>query len=168
MKMNHTQQQSRAGPRTNGFTIVELLVVMAIIGIVGSLALYGLRGLSPRAVDVAGQLGGTVKQVRAKAMATTSAYRLLYVSENELRAEWARSCNAAAADWTVDARMGLELPDQFAISQNDGSAYATNDEILCFSPRGLSNVNPTVLVTDTQRGNSASVEVLIGGAVEVQ
>ncbi|MDZ7704997.1 MAG: prepilin-type N-terminal cleavage/methylation domain-containing protein [Trueperaceae bacterium] len=88
MKMNHTQQQSRAGPRTNGFTIVELLVVMAIIGIVGSLALYGLRGLSPRAVDAAGQLGGTVKQVRAKAMATTSFYRLVYASERELRAEW--------------------------------------------------------------------------------
>ncbi|MDZ7704998.1 MAG: hypothetical protein U5L04_11000 [Trueperaceae bacterium] len=65
--------------------------------------------------------------------------------------------------------MRIELEDQFVILQSDGeNPFSNNEVIICFSPRGLGNANPTMVVADTKRGNSASVEVLVGGAVEVQ
>ncbi|MBA2667279.1 MAG: prepilin-type N-terminal cleavage/methylation domain-containing protein [Trueperaceae bacterium] len=149
--------------RKVGVTLVELLLVLAILGVVASIGFVNFRVLGNDVHNGAGQIAGGFKQARARAMATTSAYRVVRVSETALRAEFAVNCAAAEDAWTVDERFELRLEGAVTITSIDDPA--SGDVVLCFNSRGLSNSNPTITLTDRE-GRTATVEVFIGGAVD--
>jgi prepilin-type N-terminal cleavage/methylation domain-containing protein len=147
-----------------GLTLLELLMVLALVGIVAGIGFVNFRSLGGDVTNGAHQLAGGFKQARARAMASTSAYRLVYLSPSELRAEWARNC-AGEGGWAVDPRFKLELPSNVVIHEVVNPLGT--DVVLCFNSRGLADANPTLHLRDAE-GRAAEVEVLIGGAVEVR
>lgn len=144
--------------RNRAFTLVEALVVLGITGIVLAIGALNLRGLNNPLQNGAGQLEGFFKQARAKAMATTSAYRVRADSSSRLVTEYARNCNSTT--WTVDPKLVLELPTEVRVS-------ATNTPTtwpVCFTSRGLADKNLIVTLSNT-KNQTRQVEVMLGGGV---
>lgn len=142
--------------RNRGSSFVELLVVLAITGIVvGAAALY-LRPIEAPVQVAAAELEGVLRQTRARALATTSACRVLPVGRRALRTECAASC--AASSWTGQPGGPLELPRDVTMTDTGWT--------VCFNSRGLASGNLTITLVHPQY-RFRRVEVLLGGAARV-
>jgi Tfp pilus assembly protein FimT len=146
---------------TRGISILEILVTLGVLGIVLGIAAINLRPLSNDASNAAAETAGFLRQARARAMATTSAVRVVYVSATRLRTETAPNCNAASG-WS-DARLNLNLEQGARLISN----WNSNDTVVCFSSRGFTNSNITLNLQDND-GRTAALEILLGGGVEIQ
>ena len=144
--------------RRSGYSVVELLLVVAIIGILGAIGFLNLRPLHNDARAAAHEFAGTVKQARGRAMATTSAYRLVYEAPDRLKVEWRVACGGSET-WAPEARFDLVLRDGTTI---EGLTDGT--ELLCFNSRGITVQARTLTFRDSS-GRTATVEVFAGGAV---
>jgi prepilin-type N-terminal cleavage/methylation domain-containing protein len=155
---------TRADPRPGrrpGFTLVEALIVVILVGLVMGIAANTFSGLSNDLENAAAETGAFFRQVRARAMTTTSAYRVVYASATELRTESARACNDTT--WTGDAGLSLVLRERTTVKA-DG--IADGDVVVCYNSRGIGNASPTLIVT-SRVGEEAEVEIFAGGAVRV-
>jgi len=141
-----------------GFTIIELLVIIAIIGILAAIAAINLRPLHNEARAAANDFAATVKQARGRAMVTTSAYRLVYEAPDRVMVQWRTTCGGSET-WTPETRFDLQLRDGTTI---DG--LVDGSELLCFNSRGVTDQSPTVTFRDAL-GRTATIEVFAGGAV---
>lgn len=143
-----------------GFSLVEMLIILAVLGIVGAIAFINLRAFENPVQDGANQLAGLLKQGRAKAMATTSAYQVEPVStgSNRIVARTAVSCNAASGAWALDDSLTTELPAKVKVTVSKGTWPA------CFDPRGFASANQEFTITG-EKGKTMTVELLLGGAV---
>ena len=139
-----------------GMSLVELLVVLAVAGIaLGASALY-LRPMEAPLQTGATDLEGFLRQARGRALATTSAYRIVPSNSRVIEAEFAANCGAST--WTSDSGVVLELPRQVTMTDTSWS--------VCFNSRGLADSNLVVSLTHPSAG-SRQVEVLRGGAARV-
>lgn len=142
----------RARP-VSGFTLLELLVVMMLGAIMTSIAINNLDALSNPAQGAAAQLTGFLKEVRAKAISQTVAYKVTASSNRRIVTRFASTCSATTT--TNDPSLTLNLPNSAALTATDWE--------ICFTSRGLATVNTTITLQDqyvTKR-----VEVLLGGGV---
>ncbi len=140
----------------SGVTLIEMLVVLAIVGIVVAVALMTLRPLESPVDTATNELEGFLRQARLNAIATTSAYRVTPGTPNRLTAARASACSATT--WTTDTKMTQRLPV--------GVAMSPTNFLVCFSSRGISNNNVMVTLTHPTNG-SRRVEVLVGGTTRV-
>lgn len=143
-----------------GVTLIEFLIVVAIVGILAAIVAINLRPLHNEARAAANDFAGTVKQARGRAMVTTSAYRLVYWAPDRVEMQWRTTCGGSET-WTPEARFDLRLRDGTTV---DG--LADGEELLCFNSRGTTDQSPTVTFRDAQ-GRTATVEVFAGGGVRV-
>lgn len=139
-----------------GMTLIEALVVLAIIGIVAAVATMWLRPLESPVDTATSLLEGFLRQARLNAIATTSAYRVSPSASNRLGAASASSCSATT--WTTVPSMNLSLPT--GVTMNS-TAWQ-----VCFSSRGVSGGNVVVTLQHPTNG-SRRVEVLVGGTTRV-
>lgn len=144
--------------RAKGFTLLELLIVIAIAGIVMSIGFLNLRPLSGDLRNNASRVAGNFKQARAKAMSTTSAYRVVKTSATTIRADWAENCQAN--NWTTDEKFNVTLDNNIRIESG-------NRTLVCFTSKGIATSNPVLTMRD-ERGKRMRVEVFLGGAVEIR
>jgi prepilin-type N-terminal cleavage/methylation domain-containing protein len=137
-------------------SLLEVLMVLAVMGIaLGAAGLY-LRPMEAPLEVAATDLEGIMRQSRARALATTSAYRVSAVSNRVARGEFAANC--AATTWTGDPDLVVELPREVTMTDTSWS--------VCFNSRGLSDANVVLTVTHPVSG-SLRIEVLRGGAARV-
>jgi len=140
--------------RARGFTLIEMLVVLVVLGILLAILGLNLRPLYRPLNDATNRIEGFLKQARAKAMANTSAYRVRYQSgQHRLVAERAKHCGDTA--WTVDPQLALDLPPSVGLHLSD---------ILCFTSRGYAT-RPVTLTLTGEHGETRTLAVLLGGAV---
>lgn len=150
----------------HGFTTIELLIVIAIVGIIGGIMALNLRPFSNHAENGANALAAGLKQARARAMSTTSAYRLVYTSSTELTASYANTCGAAT--WTADPRFDVSIDDTAWVEIDGVTADdAVGDVVACYNSRGFAETSSLLNVTDT-RGRARTVEIFVGGGVVVE
>ncbi len=142
-----------------GFTLLELLVVLAVFGTligVSSVTVFSVRNPLAEATRL---VEGGLRQSRARAMASTSAYRLSATATGFI-AETAANCGATT--WTADDRYSVELPENVEFLD------PTWD--VCFNGRGVAdqNIDFDVRYTDprTQDQSTANITVFLGGAIE--
>lgn len=156
-----------------GFTILELLILIAVLAIVFAIAALDVRPLNNEARSAANELASAVRLTRARAMATTSAHRLVVASASELRMEAAVACDDASG-WTEETRFATALSGTAQVAElsdsGDPADYGpatAGDVLLCFDARGLGDASPTVKIQD-DRGRTAEVDVYAGGGVELR
>jgi prepilin-type N-terminal cleavage/methylation domain-containing protein len=158
--------------RRHGFTLLELLILLAVLGIVFAIAALDVRPLTNDARNAATELASAVRLTRSRAMATTSAHRLVVDGPSSLRVEAAVGCDDPEDDWAVEDRFGTTFSggatlQEIAQGGGDPAPAASGDVLLCFDARGLADASPTVLLEDG-RGRSATVDVYAGGGVELR
>ena len=129
-------------------------MTLAVLAILFGAFFVNLRPLYNPLEDAANRLEGFLKQTRAKAMATTSAYQVK-IDGNRLVAKRAKRCSDTT--WKPDPRLTLELPHGIEISSNP-------KDPLCFTSRGYA-VTPLTYVLTDGRGDSRTLQVYLGGAV---
>lgn len=147
-------------PQRQGLTLLEVLLVVAVVGIVLAIGAVSLRRLGDPLGAATSAVEGTFRQARAKAMSTTSAYRVSRSGPATLAVAYARTCSDSGA-WTPDPRLATALEHGATLERPDADGV-----IVCFDSRGIADANPTVTVRGPD-GGTRDVEVLIGGAVEV-
>ncbi|MGC8968388.1 MAG: prepilin-type N-terminal cleavage/methylation domain-containing protein [Thermus sp.] len=149
--------------KSQGLTLVELLVTLAVLGIALAIAALNLRPFYDPLSDATSRTEGYMKQVRAKAMATTSAYRIS-LSGNRLEAAYANTCRSPS--FTPDTSLQMELP------QGVSATLTPSGAALCFTSRGLLILlnggnyagEPILTLRDT-KGRTKALRLLLGGGV---
>lgn len=156
-----------------GFTIIELLIVVAIIGILAGIMFSSMRGLGDPAGNAADSIEAYLRQTRTQAMATTSAYRVVLTDARSFSLERANACNAANADWSDEDLPNwavFTMPRRF--QEAEISNLTVGNAFVCYNSRGMAEslqggVLPEITVTSTRDGRSARVQMAVGGGVRV-
>ncbi|MFK7604183.1 GspH/FimT family pseudopilin [Deinococcus sp. SM5_A1] len=147
--------------RTQGFTLTELLVVMAIIGILTSMAALNVRGLNNDAEAASSILSGAFIQARTQAISTTSAVRVTPSDARTLTFERSPRCDAST--WTALPNINATLPDRVTVT-GTGTPWR-----VCFTTRGeLPTLPPSTLRMTDERGRSRTLTFYLTGSVANQ
>lgn len=147
--------------RRAGFTLIEAIIVMLLVGVVLTIAAPSLRGVGKELESAASEAAAVFRQTRSAAMARTAAYRVSVVSPTELRGEFASTCGSTT--WETDTRVRLDLRDGIVMA---GDSIIAGKSLVCYSSRGLGDASPTFTVRD-RRGREFRIDVFVGGAVDV-
>jgi prepilin-type N-terminal cleavage/methylation domain-containing protein len=151
--------------RQRGFTIIELIVTLAVVAVALTIAALNLRPLGNDLQNATSEVASGFRQLRTKAISTTSAYRFVYISPTKLAAQWSKSCSATSG-WTSDSKLNIELRNSVKFTQLPEDILA-NSPLVCYTPKGLATNNVTVKLRD-EKGTIRSVEVFLGGGIEVK
>ena len=139
-----------------GYSIFEVLAVLALLAILSGVATNNLKELSDPLENSSAELIAFLKQVRARAISTTSAYKVAPVSNGDIVTSYSERCSDAAVEWVADPGVTLSLPT--------GAWLEDTDWAICFGPRGLPDGNIQVVLRDMDAG-SRTIEVYLGGGV---
>jgi len=140
----------------SGTSLLELIAVLAVVGLTVGAATAVLKPAAAPLETGAVLLEGFFTRVRARAMATTSAYRITAADAGTVVADYAANC--AAATWTAEERMELEFPDEVTLADTSWT--------VCFSSRGAASANLVVALNHPRTG-SKQVEVFTGGSARI-
>jgi prepilin-type N-terminal cleavage/methylation domain-containing protein len=151
------QQRSTQGSSERGFTVFELITVMAIATILSSVAIMNLRDFDDPLVNGSAQFVSFLKQTRAEALRSTSAYIIRPSSANSLVTE--RGVTCLDEDAVDDPRVRLTL--------SPGATFSDVEWEFCFNSRGMPDSNIEIQLQDAG-GAVRTVEVLLGGSVRIQ
>jgi prepilin-type N-terminal cleavage/methylation domain-containing protein len=137
----------------SGFTLFELVFTIGLISVLLGVAVVNLRGLNGAADSGAAEVVGFLKQVRARAMASTSAYKVAPSSSGQLVVTYGNVCSAAT---TTDGALILKLPT--------GATFNSTSWNVCFNSRGFPDQSPSIALQDTN-GVNKTVQIYLGGAI---
>ena len=151
----HSNQRFRISD--SGFSVIELTVALALVGIMTMIAAGNLKAVRSPALEAANQTMGFFKQVRAKALSTTSAYFVSAASPTRLVTSFGINCSDASP--VADSALTLDLPS--------GASMTDITWNVCFTPRGFPDSTAIIPVVDGE-GGAESVELYLGGAVRIQ
>ena len=145
-----------------GFTLIELVIVLAVIAVLASIAALDVRPLQHDARTAANEFAGVMRLARSRAMRTTSAHRIVVTDGASVRVEAAEVCSDPNYDWTVETDLGAEFRYGAELVGREA------DEVLaCYDARGIATASPIVTFRD-RRYREATVEVFAGGGLEVR
>lgn len=139
--------------RTLGITLLEVMITLGIVGILSGIGISNLRQLNTESQNASAYITSFIKQVRARAIAATLAYRIRPTTSSYLIAESASNCSAAT--WNLDSRNQLLLPA--------GTSLSDTSWDICFNSRGFPDGNLEIQVRENN-GMTRTVEIMLGGA----
>lgn len=141
----------------SGFSILELMATISIASLMMAYGAANLRPLEDPMNDAVSQFQGLAKQVRARAVATMSSYRMTAISPTQVTIERGTSCTDEAS-FVSEPSMNWEVPNKVTVN-----IYCP----ICFNSRGLADGNHYLMFYGTADGSYKSLEVTLGGGVKV-
>lgn len=162
--------------RTEGVTLLELLTVLAVVGVVAGAIFYNFRRTANPPRDVTQVLQAKMSLVRTDSMANTLANRILLVND-DLIIQQSLSCNASTWRTTETIQFDPSIRRDVVLITTP-SATGTPDPslpplaklVVCFSPRGTAVVprgQSIASLNASYRSNSYTLQVALGGGVRV-
>ncbi len=140
----------------SGMSLLEILVVFFMISVLTSSAVSNLAQIKNPLKDGISQTLGFVKEVRAKALASTAAYTLRPASTGRIVTTTAATCSAVV---TTDGGLAIDLPSGVVLSDTSWT--------ICFTSRGLTEGAQSFTITDAD-SDTETIEVFLGGAVRIR
>lgn len=137
-----------------GYSLLEVLAVLGIVAILSGIAVASLKELYDPLEAGTAEAAHFLRQVRSRSIATTSAYEVRRVAQDQLTSGYAATCGAAS--FVPEPQLSLVLPAGVNISNSSWRA--------CFTSRGLAESNATLLLADNE-SRTRAIEVYLGGAV---
>ena len=144
----------RAMHYCKGFTLLELLVSITIVGILMSFATFDYRALENPVQNGAQALMGFMKKTRAKALASTLAYTITAANSGRIITTYSTVCSGTQ---TADSSLTLNLPSSAHLTDTSWS--------ICYNTRGLSDNSADIVVSDGT--TTKTVQVVLGGGIRV-
>ena len=149
---------ARAGKSySRGFSLLELVVALGLSAALMGISILNFRNLDDQSENGALLLASFFKQIRARAISTTSAYIIEPESETRVVAYYGVNCSSS--DLETEGSFALELPT--------GSELSSTEWSVCFTSRGLTSSSDEIEIVNLN-GGSQTIEVYLGGAVRVQ
>ncbi len=142
--------------RENGYTIVELMVVLVILTVLSATALYNLRMVNRPLYNASSSIEHFLHLSRSRAISGTSVIRITAASANKLVTSTSTSCTGTM---TAQPTMFLDLPA--------GSWLDDTTTAICFTQRGLAAESGVFSVVDDE-GKTARIRVALGGGTAVE
>ena len=139
-----------------GFTVLELLVTMALVGVVSGIAVSNIKLLDNPLTNSKAQVTHYLRLARARAISQTRSIKIAPVANNRLQGYTAQSCDSS----TFTALDDLEL------DMEDNAQFDTTDWSVCFNQRGLASEHTVFGFTTV--GGSKTVQVALGGGVKIE
>lgn len=171
--LKNTGSTLRPPQTQRGFSVVELLITVAFVGILSAIALPRISFATRPLSDSSNRLTSSFKMVRAKAMSQTSAYRVRPTSASSIKIERANACDAPnASDWQADgtftisdSRMEQDIAFVNA-TENDQARSPSSGWSICFNGRGMANKNLVLTLQNQKDSKQKRIEVFRGGTVQ--
>jgi len=142
--------------RCAGVSLIETIVVLTLSGLLLAGAATGFDKMGSSLKSGQRHSAGLMREARALAMASSSAYRVKPAGASQLIIERADTCSSVS--WTVEPRYGLSLPDEITLTDTTWT--------ICFNSRGMSTGHTTVTLQHDYQG-TAEIQVLLGGTTRV-
>lgn len=143
-----------------GTSVLELVVVLGTSSAMLGMAVANYDVLNNPLQNSTNQTIGFFKQVRAKAVSSTSAYRVEQLNDLTLITKTAPSCDSLESEFFVDTKLSLEIEKEVR--------FVTSSFSLCFNARGFADTNKTLpLITRTGILDYANVVIPLGGGAKI-
>lgn len=138
-----------------GFGLIELVATLSIAFILAGMAMLNARALYHPSRGGAEEFASFLKAARAKALATTSTYTIVPVSENELITTVSTACSSETQVEDPELRLTL----------SGGASLSDTEWSICYNSRGTSNSSAVINITDNY--GEKQVQVVLGGGVRI-
>lgn len=137
-----------------GFTFIELLVVMLLASIIGSIGMVNFKEFNNPLKNDTASLKNFIGKIKLKAMSHTMAFKIQNQNENTINVYYARNCQSST--WTQDTSEVFKLSDSVTFTGEDFS--------VCFNSRGFPSDVFSVSLTD-DKGKTSTQSLMLGGAI---
>lgn len=149
-----------------GFTLFELLVTLFFIAIIAGGATFQARNLSDPIQNQTAITLGFIKQVRARAISSTSAYLIYPTSSTHLAVARGTACPA-----TMPANPSSLVPSSFTadtlnVNLTEKVTFVSTTWGACVTQRGLFTGAASVQLIDPD-GKTKTITIFLGGATKV-
>lgn len=144
----------------SGFTLMEVMVVMAIIGILASISVPNFRNymIQRRLNGATRQIMSDLMYARMQAVSQNNKFRVIFNGDGKqytILDDNNDNDNADSGEQTVVKNIQTDYPDVTFSSNNNP----------IFSPRGTASSLPTITLTNS--GGTKTITVAITGRVKI-
>lgn len=156
---------------THGFTLVELLIGMAILGIIGAMGISSYQSTRNPARDAARTVHAAFFTLRSQAMSNTQARRLVLVNGKDLVLQSALRCSETnQTRWKQIGTVSLESATPLVtltaptLITTDTTVPSGTKLVACFTSRGQASTAGSLRIADGK--HTYLVQVALGGGVQ--
>jgi len=162
--------------KSAGVSLLELTTVLSMIAIMLGVSATNLQSIQSSNQTAGFELASYLKVMRAEAVASTQAVRVVPLDSKNWQALSANSCSVPypSSNWRINSVNTLSFRGKANTSaiRVNGQLLHDNNNLsqwsgVCFSSRGFASSNVAILVGQ-ENSQQVQVEVFLGGGVEVK